>query len=345
MTETLKDPLGLSKYKTTQTTPKTRSFYQNQNDLIDSFLRKQKDIPVTIEYKIALYSSMFANVLLFFLQLVTAFMTGSLALYATTLDAFMDIASNTVLILTSKIAESENFLKYPTGKNKYKTAGIIVFSTLMSTLALQIWMQAIQSLISGSRDLNTDVLAVIIVGAGISIKGCLFLYCNAFKKYSLIAILAQDHFNDILFNSTGLALSFLATKYQWWVDPVGAMVIAILIIKSWSAVAFGKMKSDLENIEYIVGVTANSSFLNKCVYVALTHDPRILLIDTVKAYHSGEGLFVEVDIVLPRDMRLDEAHDVGESLQVKLEEMPEVDRAFVHLDYEVDHKPEHFKTK
>jgi divalent metal cation (Fe/Co/Zn/Cd) transporter len=95
------------------------------------------------------------------------------------------------------------------------------------------------------------------------------------------------------------------------------MIIAILIIKSWSAVAFGKcFLFILENIEFIVGVTADSSFLNKCVYLAMTHDPRILLIDTVKAYHSGEGLFVEVDIVLAKEMRLDQAHDIGESLQV-----------------------------
>ena len=85
--------------------------------------------------------------------------------------------------------------------------------------------------------------------------------------------------------------------------------------------------------------------MNKCVYLALTHDPRILMIDTVKAYHSGEGLFVEVDIVLEKFMRLDEAHDIGESLQIKLEDLPEVERAFVHLDYEWEHKPEHIKRK
>jgi len=35
------------------------------------------------------------------------------------------------------------------------------------------------------------------------------------------------------------------------------------------------------------------------------------------------------------------AHDLGQTLQDKLETLPNVDRAFVHLDHEVDHKPEH----
>jgi len=52
---------------------------------------------------------------------------------------------------------------------------------------------------------------------------------------------------------------------------------------------------------------------------------------------------VEVDIVLDRDTPLWIAHDVGEALQVKLESMPFVERAFVHVDYDSDHRPEHQK--
>ena len=49
----------------------------------------------------------------------------------------------------------------------------------------------------------------------------------------------------------------------------------------------------------------------------------------------------QVDIELPEDQPLREAHEIGESLQIKIEELPEVERAFVHLDTECEHKPEH----
>lgn len=48
-----------------------------------------------------------------------------------------------------------------------------------------------------------------------------------------------------------------------------------------------------------------------------------------------------MDIELPEDLPLKEAHMIGESLQNKLEKLPEVERAFVHLDFECEHKPEH----
>lgn len=62
--------------------------------------------------------------------------------------------------------------------------------------------------------------------------------------------------------------------------------------------------------------------------------------DTCRAYYAGENLYVEVDIVLPPEMPLKDSHDIAESLQIKLESIPSVERAFVHADYETSHRPE-----
>lgn len=71
----------------------------------------------------------------------------------------------------------------------------------------------------------------------------------------------------------------------------------------------------------------------------MTH-PGVIQVDTCRAYYAGNNLFVEVDIVLPPHMELRESHDISEELQIKLESLPGVERAFVHADYETSHKPE-----
>lgn len=43
------------------------------------------------------------------------------------------------------------------------------------------------------------------------------------------------------------------------------------------------------------------------------------------------------------DTPLWKAHDISQELQDKLEELPLVERAFVHVDHEVSHKAEHRK--
>lgn len=42
-------------------------------------------------------------------------------------------------------------------------------------------------------------------------------------------------------------------------------------------------------------------------------------------------------------MPLWRAHDLSQDLQDQIEALPDVDRCFVHVDHEVDHKPEHRK--
>lgn len=50
-----------------------------------------------------------------------------------------------------------------------------------------------------------------------------------------------------------------------------------------------------------------------------------------------------VDIGLPGTMQIQQAHDIGSHLQKKLESMPEIARAFVHIDYEFEHEPDEHK--
>jgi divalent metal cation (Fe/Co/Zn/Cd) transporter len=71
-------------------------------------------------------------------------------------------------------------------------------------------------------------------------------------------------------------MSIIGTRFKkvWFLDPAGAICIALLILFSWASTAF-------EHMWFLVGKTAPQDFLNKLVYVSITHDPRILKIDTV----------------------------------------------------------------
>ncbi|KAI8900892.1 putative cation efflux pump [Globomyces pollinis-pini] len=345
---TPKDPLNLKQYlKSPSELGRIKNkglveFYEKQNEFIDTVLD-----PINVgledeihlkEYKIAMYGSFAANVFLFGLQLTAALLSGSLSLFATTADSFMDVTSNSVLLWTGRLASKENYMQYPTGKQKYKTAGIIVFATLMATLSVQLIVESGKTLTEGKHNLDLGLFSICLVAGAIGLKVLLFLYCRMYSHLPTVRILAQDHRNDVMFNSLGIIFGILASKYAWYIDPIGAIIIAGFIIRSWTGTA-------LEHIKLIVGVSAEVQFHNQIVYMAMTHDDRIELVDTCRAYHSGNNCFVEVDVVFPPDMRLDLAHDIGESLQERLETLPQVDRAFVHLDYEITHKPEHFKTK
>lgn len=97
----------------------------------------------------------------------------------------------------------------------------------------------------------------------------------------------------------------------------------------------------MENVWSLIARSAPPEYLAKLTYLVWNHHEDIKHIDTVRAYMFGSNYFVEVDIILPPDMPLHQAHDIGETLQEKLERFPDVERAFVHIDMDFTHKLEH----
>lgn len=46
--------------------------------------------------------------------------------------------------------------------------------------------------------------------------------------------LCQDHYFDVVTNVVGLVAAVLGDKFYWWIDPVGALILAIYTISNWS---------------------------------------------------------------------------------------------------------------
>ncbi|OLN85297.1 Metal tolerance protein 10 [Colletotrichum chlorophyti] len=191
------------------------------------------------------------------------------------------------------------------------------------------------------------IVPVIIVGVAIFAKGSLMVYCFAYRKYPSVHVFFIDHRNDIAVNSFGLIMSVVGDRFVWYLDPIGAICIALLILFSWVSNAF-------DQVWLLVGKSAPREFVAKLVYMSMTHDTRILKVDTVsaslpsvaeaisdreqcRAYHAGQRYYVEIDIVMDETTPLRVSHDVSQELQRKVEGLADVERAFVHVDWEDQH--------
>ncbi|XP_030962413.1 metal tolerance protein 10-like isoform X2 [Quercus lobata] len=286
--------------------------------------------------RMAIHASNIANLVLFGTKVFASIESRSLAVIASTLDSLLDLLSGFILWFTTYSMRNPNQYHYPIGKRRMQPVGIIVFASVMATLGLQILLESVQQLLSKSHPEMDEEQEKWVIGIMVSVtvvKFVLMVYCRRFKN-KIVRAYAQDHFFDVITNSIGLAAAVLANKYYWWIDPTGAIMIALYTINTWA-------KTVIENVCSLIGRTAPPDFLAKITYLIWNHHEEIKHIDTVRAYTFGSHYFVEVDIVLPEDMFLNKAHNIGETLQEKLELLPEVERAFVHIDFEFTHRPEH----
>ncbi|KAI3321367.1 cation efflux family-domain-containing protein [Xylariaceae sp. AK1471] len=320
---------------------KIKKFYTRQNELIDRFLGAEDEERLQVEedartgpkIKFAVNASFAVNFGLFVIQVYAAVSTGSLSLFATTADAFVDLVSSFIIWITSRLAAKPSVYKYPVGRTRIETIGIILFCSLLTTVAVELLIESIRTLVEGPRPSEPlQIIPLTFVGVAILAKGSLMLYCLAYRRFPSVHVFFIDHRNDIIVNAFGLTLSIIGSRVAWFVDPLGGILIALLILFSWVSNAF-------EQVWLLVGKSAPRGFISKLIYLALTHDSRILKVDTCRAYHAGQRYYVEVDVIMDTDTPLKISHDVSQSLQKKFEGLNDVERAFVHVDYDDKHDP------
>ncbi|KAH7532325.1 hypothetical protein FEM48_Zijuj04G0007900 [Ziziphus jujuba var. spinosa] len=320
----VESPYDIDLARVTGLTEGEKEYYERQLATLKSFEEvdwivqsegvDEEDLEEQKQHERAMKISNYANIILLAFKIYATIKSGSLAIAASTLDSLLDLMAGGILWFTHLSMKNVNIYKYPIGKLRVQPVGIIIFAAVMATLGFQVFIQAVEQLIKDepSEKMSSDQLVWL---------------------YTIMLSATVDHYFDVVTNVVGLLAAVLADKFYWWIDPVGAIVLALYTITNWSGTV-------MENAVSLVGQSAPPEFLQKLTYLGIRH-PQVKRIDTVRAYTFGVLYFVEVDIELPEDLPLKEAHVIGETLQIKIEKLPEVERAFVHIDFECEHKPEH----
>eukprot|EP00123_Amoebidium_parasiticum_P003396 comp146874_c0_seq1/m.49282 comp146874_c0_seq1/g.49282 ORF comp146874_c0_seq1/g.49282 comp146874_c0_seq1/m.49282 type:complete len:178 (-) comp146874_c0_seq1:572-1105(-) len=167
------------------------------------------------------------------------------------------------------------------------------------------------------------------MSATVVCKALLHLYCRRIPTPSAQA-LATDHLTDSVSNLGSIGFALISVHLWAPADAIGAILLAIYIIYNWWQQGWDQAKG-------LSGRSADGPFLQTLTWIAANHDPRILAVETVSAYHVGTKLLAEVDIVVSPSQGLEVAHDIAETLQLKYESLEEIERAFVHIDFEIYH--------
>ncbi|PVD37011.1 hypothetical protein C0Q70_04004 [Pomacea canaliculata] len=333
---------------------KVRSFYRAQDELISSFENIYFGFDDTIEdkevssyrnitYRLTLLSFL-VNMVLLAAKMTASILSGSISIISSLVDSVVDILSSIVLWWAMRATRKRNPYSYPQGRTKLEPVAVVVLSVIMSVASIQLVRESVQILIGLFSDPNNlpnfEITTIVIAASTVGSKFILWIICRRVESPTIQA-LAQDHRNDVLSNSVAIVCGYLGsqefkdqTGYTQFIysDPIGAMLISLYIIANW-------WSTGMEQVKVLTGISASPEFLAKLTWLTINHSPNIKYVETVQAYHFGNNCLVEVDIVLPKHIHLHTAHDIGESLQRKLETLPEVERAFVHVDYDLYHHP------
>lgn len=262
--------------------------------------------------KLALYVNLAANTILLIMKIVVAVMTSSLSVLASLVDAALDFLSTAVVWFTSWMIARQDRYAYPVGRRRLEPIGVLIFSVIMMTSFFQVGIEGISRLSGDDHTVvQLTIPAVAIMACTVVIKGLCWLWCRLIRNSSVQA-LAQDAMTDVVFNTFSILFPLVGYFAKvWWLDALGGILLSAYVIINWS-------RTSAEHIRNLTGASATADERNILLYMTMRFAKSIKRIQGLQAYHAGDKLNVEVDIVVDEHISLRDSHDLGESLQYVL---------------------------
>jgi cation diffusion facilitator family transporter len=286
--------------------------------------------------------SLEANVVLTVAKVAVAFQSGSLAVLASLIDSALDLISQIVLFAASARRKDRD-VEYPAGRARLEPVGVVVCAMLMGVGSVYVIITSTEQLTDIVKGKNVHVALDRINGTimVLAIVWKALLYAWISRRHSAlsasnpgVAAVALDHFNDVLSNLVAVIAAVLAAWYGLdAADPAGAIAISLYIAYSW-------LETSIEQVQHLVGKTADPEFLEELREAASTYSERMQC-DIVRAYHFGPRYLVELEMVMDSATPLRVTHDLALDLQQKIEAFDDVERCFVHVDYDFRDVDEH----
>ncbi|KAK7748417.1 hypothetical protein SLS62_008573 [Diatrype stigma] len=287
---------------------------------------------------LAIHVNLAANVILLAGKIAVVAAVPSMSVLASLVDAVLDFLSTVIVWTTTWLISRQDQYEYPVGRRRLEPLGVLVFSVIMITSFTQVALESAQKLAASDHELiELGLPAISIMVSTVVIKGLCWLWCRLVKNSSVQA-LAADAMTDVIFNIGSILFPIVGFYAKiWWMDALGGLLLSLVVIFNWS-------QTSLEHIKNLSGFSATADQRNiQVLYLTMRFAKTIRQIQGLQAYHAGDKLIVECDIVLDASTTLRDSHDLSESLSYVLESVPVVDRAFVHTDYATYNLPTHMK--
>ncbi|KAM3510246.1 hypothetical protein MY10362_000164 [Beauveria mimosiformis] len=286
---------------------------------------------------LAIYVNLLANLVLLVGKIIVIISVPSMSVLASLVDAVLDFLSTAIVWTTTRLIASSasDHHRYPVGRTRLEPLGVLVFSVIMVTSFCQVALQCIQRIMGTEHELiELGVPAIAIMAGTVIIKGACWVWCRMVKNSSVRA-LAEDAKTDVIFNVGSILFPIVGFYGKiWWLDATGGLLLSLVVVFTWSHNA-------AIHVRNLTGFGAEPDERNLLLYLTMRFATAIRKIQNLRAYHAGDKLFVEVDIVLSAITPLKDSHDLSEVLTYFLESVPIVDRAFVHVDYTSYNAPTH----
>lgn len=270
--------------------------------------------------------ALIGNILLFAAKGIVAWLSGSSAIYADAANSGSDVAYSLLMLVGLWLSVRPADATHPHGHQRIEPMVSLIIGAMMTFAGVEAARTGIERLLSGPQAvLSYWALAIPLVTVGVK-TGMYALVRRIGRAVHSPAILAsaRDNLSDILTSLVAL-LGVGTSRLSFPVaDPIAALLVSAWIFRG----AFFVLR---EAIQQLIG-GAGSAELDERIERAALAVPGVQGIEQLVAEFVGPKVWIDIHVLADRSQTLEETHRFSHAVREALEALPEVERAFVHVE-------------
>jgi cation diffusion facilitator family transporter len=274
--------------------------------------------------------SLLASLAMTLLKLLMALLTGSLAILSDALHNAVDVLATIITLIAVRISDRPADQTHNYGHGKVENLSAFAESIILALTALWILWRAIADFAKPQTlQLFPTIIAigVLCLAIGVDILRTLQLVRSA-KKYGSEALRASSvHFRMDLISAgivlIALLVSLLSHGRLAWMDNVGALVVALLMIVA-------SVRLALHSIDVLVDRAPDG--VDQQLQEIIRRVPGVMDVPRIRVRQGGNRRFVDTTIRVNPAATMEEGHRIATSVELAASnEHPSIDIT-VHVE-------------
>jgi cation diffusion facilitator family transporter len=290
-------------------------------------VRKHKSNPEEHTlYQTALKITIWGNVILLVSKGFAAYLSGSVALFADAANSASDVLYSLLMILGLWMAQKPPDHSHPQGHSRFEPLVGLMITSSMIYAGYAAAKASVERFIVGGQVIEFSLpIFILLIAAGI--KAGMFVWVRRIgrKIHSpTLETTAMDNLSDVL-TSIAAFIGILGSQFiHPLADPIAGILVAIWIFRAaWRAAR--------ENLGFLTGAGASVELREQLIQAAGSIQGVIGVHHAITEY-IGPRLVVDMHINIDGNMPLNQVHTISDLVIERLEDFPEVDRAYVHIE-------------
>jgi cation diffusion facilitator family transporter len=278
------------------------------------------------QFRQALTITLAGNVLLAIVKSIAARMSGSSAIYADAINSISDVLYSILLVIGLWLSQQPPDISHPQGHSRFEPFAALIVTISMAIAGVEAVRSSVARFMEGGATIALDWPSLALV-LGIVIKVLMFNSVSKIGKAVAspgISAAARDNLSDV-FTTLAAFIGILGSNFlSPLLDPLAGLFVALWIFKNvWTTAK--------ENMRYLTGAGADEALRQKLVEV-VQNIKGVENIHHIITDYAGPKLVVEMHINADGEISLNKSHAICDEATIALEKLPEVDRAYVHVE-------------